>query len=94
MTKTYFFWLGYIVHLAWVNMVQDFVGKEKYIELVKVGWVDTSPYVWPMLVVVVLAFGLVTEWVDVQGSLLSYLRARAAERVLNKIEKKENDNAG
>lgn len=66
MNKTYYFWLGYLIHMAFVNGVQDIMGKTKYLRLADEMWVDTKPWYWIVMVVLFVGFGFVLEWFELQ----------------------------
>ncbi len=49
------FWAGFITHLSFTAMYQDFLGKELFIQKVNADWMNTSPYMW-------MVFGIAALW--------------------------------
>jgi hypothetical protein len=55
------FMAGWVTLLCWNQAFMDFVGKEKYIETVRVSWVDTRWWYWPILLVAYMFLEMVVH---------------------------------
>lgn len=52
------FWLGYAAALSCVAFVQDFMGKEKYLEVASENWINTHWSWWLVLMIAFMYNGL------------------------------------
>lgn len=52
------FWSGYIVSLCVISGYQDFVGKDRYLEMVRTGWLDTRWWMWLLIGIFFMISGL------------------------------------
>jgi hypothetical protein len=43
------FWVGYSIAVFQYAMTQDLMGKERYLKIVEVSWMNTPWWIWPIL---------------------------------------------
>lgn len=48
------FWLGWSVCVCWYCFMQDFFGREKYINLLNQYWMNTPYWIWPLIAVLLI----------------------------------------
>lgn len=46
------FWCGWFAHMGVTCGAQDFLGKDEYLRRVSEGWMDTSPWMWAVIIAV------------------------------------------
>ena len=64
MSRAYIFWLGYLSHLCLIGLIQDYQGKEKWLEMTDKFWINTEMWHWFVLIAAYLAFGLVSDYAN------------------------------
>lgn len=54
-------WRGFCIAICFVNMIQDFIGKEQYIKVLEVSWVNTH---WSLWLAGIAFFAVFVPWVE------------------------------
>lgn len=88
MNKTYFFWLGWLSVIAYQQTIQDIVGKERYIEIVKVGWINTPWWIWPIALLFFLGVGFLSEWVNSETRKRNLTRVKLLKDAIDTMKGK------
>jgi hypothetical protein len=60
----HWFWVGFGVSVFYNSFTQDLLGKDKYLEAVGLLWVNSSPWIWPFLILSACLLGVAVEWAE------------------------------
>lgn len=55
------FWVGWVFHMAITGFTQDLLGKDRYLDAVNAGWLNTPLWIWPVMCLFVIALDYLAE---------------------------------
>lgn len=81
-----YFWAGFGFHAAYICFIQDWMGKEKYIEYVNTFWIDIHWGVWIFLVCILFFVIFVSKKLETDNEKRQKQRMRLANELIINIE--------
>lgn len=59
-----YLWFGWVFHALYLSMIQDLMGKEKYIATAQAAWADTKWWIWPLIALAIFMLLKAMERLD------------------------------